>query len=143
MAVKKAIKAIVKLQAAAGKATPAPPIGTALGPQGVNIGELVKQFNDQTRDKGDTIIPCEITIYEDRTFTFILKQPPASILIKQALGLKKGSANPKKDKVGTLTRQQLLDIAKIKMSDLSARHPEAAIKVIAGTARAMGIDSNL
>ena len=140
MAPKKEIKIVIKLQASAGKATPAPPIGTALGPQGVNIGEFVKQFNDATRDKGDTIIPCEITVYVDRTFSFVLKQPPASILIKQALKLKKGSANPKKTKVGTLTYAQVTEIAAQKMPDLSARDPENAAKIIMGTARAMGVD---
>ena len=140
MAPKKEIKIVIKLQASAGKATPAPPIGTALGPQGVNIGEFVKQFNDATRDKGDTIIPCEITVYVDRTFSFVLKQPPASILIKQALKLKKGSANPKKTKVGTLTHAQVTEIAAQKMPDLSARDPENAAKIIMGTARAMGVD---
>ena len=140
MAPKKEIKTVIKLQASAGKATPAPPIGTALGPQGVNIGEFVKQFNDATREKGDTIIPVEITVYVDRTFSFILKQPPAAVLIKQALKIKKGSANPKKEKVGTLTRAQLIEIAAIKMPDLSARDPENAAKVIMGTARAMGVD---
>jgi large subunit ribosomal protein L11 len=140
MAVKKPIKKVLTLQAPAGRATPAPPIGTALGPQGINIGEFVKQFNDATRDKGDTIIPCVITIYEDRTFSFFLKQPPAAVLIKQALQLKKGSSTPKKTKVGTLTREQVMQIAATKMPDLSARDPENAAKVIAGTARAMGID---
>lgn len=140
MAVTKPIKAIVKLQCPAGKANPAPPVGTALGPQGVNIMDFCTKFNEQTRDKGDTIIPVEITIFEDRTFTFILKQPPAAILIKQALNLKSGSGNPKKNKVGVLTKVQLGQIADIKMPDLSARSKDEAMKIIAGTARSMGID---
>lgn len=140
MAVQKPIKTIVKLQCPAGKAQPAPPVGTALGPQGVNIMDFCKQFNEATRDKGDTIIPVEITIYDDRTFTFILKQPPAAVLIKQALGLKSGSSNPKKNKVGTLTKEQIKKIVEIKMPDLSARTEEEAGRIIAGTARSMGID---
>lgn len=140
MAVQKPIKALVKLQCPAGKAQPAPPVGTALGPQGVNIMDFCKQFNDATRDKGNTIIPVEITIYEDRTFSFILKQPPAAVLIKEALGIKSGSDNPKKNKIGTLTKEQVKKIVAIKMPDLSARTEEEAMKIIAGTARSMGID---
>ena len=136
----KAIKTIIKLQCPAGKATPAPPVGTALGPQGINIPEFCSKFNEATRDKGDTVIPVEITVYEDRTFSLVFKQPPAAILIKQALGIKTGSANPKKIKVGTLTKDQLYKIAETKMSDLSARDADEAIKIIAGTARAMGVD---
>ena len=136
----KAIKTVIKLQCAAGKATPAPPVGTALGPQGLNIMEFVTKFNDATRDKGDTIIPVEITVYEDRTFSLVFKQPPAAVLIKQALGLKSGSGNPKKTKVGTLSKDQLVKIAETKMSDLSARSVDQAVKIIAGTARAMGVD---
>ena len=140
MATQKPIKAVIKLQCPAGKAQPAPPVGTVLGPQGVNIMEFCKQFNEATRDKGDTTIPVEITIYEDRTFSFILKQPPAAVLIKQALGLKSGSASVKKVKVGTLTKDQIKKIVEIKMSDLSARTEEEAGRIIAGTARSMGID---
>lgn len=136
----KPIKTVIKLQCAAGKATPAPPVGTALGPQGVNIMEFVTKFNDATRSLGDTIIPCEITIYEDRTFDFILKQPPASVLVREELRLDKGSSNPKKSKVGKLTRQNLENIATRKMPDLSARDMDAAVKIIAGTARSMGVD---
>lgn len=136
----KAIKTIVKLQCPAGKANPAPPVGTALGPQGINIMEFCTKFNDATRDKGDTIIPVEITIYEDRTFSLVFKQPPAGILIKQALGLKLGSANPKKIKVGKLSKEQLQKIAEIKMPDLSARSIDQAMKIIAGSARAMGVE---
>lgn len=137
----KPVKALVKLQCPAGKANPAPPVGTALGPQGVNIMEFCTKFNEATRQMGDTIIPVLITIYEDRTFDFILKQPPASVLIKEELGLKTASANPKKIKVGMLTKEQLRKIAERKMPDLSARDMDAAMLVIAGTARSMGIDT--
>ena len=136
----KPIKAIVKLQCPAGKANPAPPVGTALGPQGVNIMEFCQSFNEQTKEKGNTIIPVEITIFEDRSFTFILKQPPAAILIKQALGKDKGSDNSKKNKIGKITEAQLEEIAKTKMSDLNANDIEAAKKIIAGTARSMGVE---
>ena len=136
----KPIKTVIKLQCPAGKATPAPPVGTALGPQGLNIMEFCTKFNEATRDKGDTIIPVEITVYEDRTFSLVFKQPPAAILIKKALSLKSGSANAKKIKVGKLSKEQLLSIAEAKMPDLSARTLEQAVKIIAGTARAMGID---
>ena len=140
MAIKKPIKTVIKLQCPAGKANPAPPVGTALGPHGVNIMEFCTKFNEQTREKGDTIIPCEITVYEDRTFSFILKQPPAAILIKQALKIKSASANPRKIKVGTLTQEQLGQIAETKMVDLSARSIDEAKRIIAGTARSMGVD---
>ena len=136
----KNIKTVIKLQCPAGKATPAPPVGTALGPQGLNIMDFVTQFNNATRDKGDTVIPVEITVYEDRTFSLVFKQPPAAILIKQALGIKLASANPKKTKVGSLTQVQLRTIAETKMSDLSARDIDQAMKIIAGTARSMGVD---
>ncbi|MEI6498591.1 MAG: 50S ribosomal protein L11 [bacterium] len=136
----KPIKAIVKLQCPAGKANPAPPVGTALGPQGVNIMEFCQQFNEKTREKGNTIIPVEITIYDDRSFTFVLKQPPAAILIKEALKKDKGSDNSKKNKIGTLTTDQLKQIAETKMSDLNANDVESAMKIIAGTARSMGVE---
>lgn len=136
----KPIKAIVKLQCPAGKANPAPPVGPALGQHGVNIMEFCQQFNEKTREKGDTIIPVEITIFEDRTFTFILKNPPAAVLIKKALNLKKGSENSKKNKVAKLTQAQLQEIAEIKMSDLNANDIEAAKQIIAGTARSMGVE---
>jgi len=135
----KKISAIVKLQINAGKANPAPPVGTALGPHGVNLQDFCAKFNDATRPMGDTIIPAIITIYEDRSFTFILKQPPAAILIKKAINLAKGSAVPHKDKVGTITRAQLEEIAKIKMEDLNANDLDAAVKIMAGTARSMGV----
>lgn len=136
----KPIKAIIKLQCPAGKANPAPPVGPALGQHGVNIMEFCQAFNEQTREKGDTIIPVEITIYEDRTFTFILKNPPAAVLIKKALNLAKGSDNSKKNKVAKLSQDKLEAIAKEKMADLNANDIEAAKKVIAGTARSMGVE---
>lgn len=136
----KKIKTIVKVQAEAGKANPAPPIGTALGPQGINIQEFCQQFNEQTKDKTGMIIPAEVTIYEDRTFTFILKTPPAAILIKKALGIEKGSGSPKKDKVGKLTKAQVEEIANVKMPDLNANDLEAAKKIVAGAARSMGVE---
>jgi large subunit ribosomal protein L11 len=136
---KKKVAALVKVQLPAGQATPAPPVGTALGPHGVNIMEFVKQYNAATESQRGNIIPVEITIFEDRTFTFITKTPPAPELIKKAAGLQKGSANPHKDKVGKLTRDQLRQIAETKMQDLNANDVEAAEKIIAGTARSMGI----
>ena len=144
----KKVTAEVKLQIPAGKATPAPPVGTALGPQGVNIMEFCKAFNAKTsaRDQEGLIIPVVITIYSDRSFTFIVKTPPAAILIKKALGLhtekKKGSGahKPGKEKVGSLTRKQLEQIAKTKMADMTAGSLEAAMNSIAGTARSMGVD---
>jgi large subunit ribosomal protein L11 len=136
----KPIKAIVKLQCPAGKANPAPPVGPALGQHGVNIMEFCQSFNEQTREKGDTIIPVEITIYEDRTFSFVLKTPPAAVLIKKALKLAKASDNSKKNKVGKLSQAQLTEIAEMKLVDLNANDIEAAKKVIAGTARSMGVE---
>ncbi|MEI7792072.1 MAG: 50S ribosomal protein L11 [Candidatus Berkelbacteria bacterium] len=136
----KAIKAIIKLQCSAGKANPAPPVGPALGQHGVNIMEFCTKFNEATREKGDTIIPVEITVYEDRTFSLVYKQPPAAILIMKAIKAAKGSDNSKKTKVGILTQVQLEEIAKEKMSDLNANDIEAAKKVIAGTARSMGVE---
>lgn len=130
---------IIKLQIPAGKANPAPPVGSALGQHGVNIQEFCSQFNEKTRDKGDTIIPVVISVYEDRSFTFITKMPPASTLIKKALGLKSGSGTPQKTKVGSLTQQQLQSIAEAKMADLNANDVEHAMNIIAGTARSMGI----
>lgn len=129
----------VKLQVSAGKANPAPPVGTALGPHGINIQEFCSQFNEKTRELGDTVIPCVITIFDDRSFTFIMKSPPAAVLIKKAINLAKGSAIPHKDKVGTITRAKLEEIAKVKMADLNANDIDAAVKIIAGTARSMGV----
>ena len=136
----KKIKTKVKLQGQAGKATPAPPFGTALGPHGINIMDFVNQFNDRTREMGDTIVPVEITIYEDRSFTFITKVPPAAVLIKKALGIPKGSAVAHKEKVGKLTQDQLRQIAEQKMPDLNTTDVEQAKRVIAGTARSMGVE---
>jgi len=136
----KKIKTIVKIQAQAGKATPAPPVGTALGPHGIALMEFVTQFNEQTRQMGDTIVPAEVTIYEDRTFTFIIKTPPAANQLMKAAKIEKGSANPKKEKVGKVTKAQIKEIAESKMKDLNARTPEEAEKIIAGTARSMGIE---
>jgi len=135
----KAVKKI-KLQVPAGKATPAPPIGTVLGPAGVNIGQFVQQFNDATRDKMGDIIPVEMTVYDDRSFTFIMKTPPAPRLILKALGIEKGSGKTGTQKAGTLTKAQVKAIAEQKMPDLNAGSPEAAERLIAGTARSMGID---
>jgi large subunit ribosomal protein L11 len=136
---KKKIAALVKVQLPAGQATPAPPVGTALGPHGVNIMDFVKQYNAATEAQRGNIIPVEITIFEDRSFTFITKTPPAPELIKKALGLDKGSAVPHRDKVGKLSREQLRSIAETKMPDLNANDIAAAEKIIAGTARSMGI----
>ena len=136
----KAIKTIIKLQIPGGKATPAPPVGTALGPHGINIGEFVKKFNDAPADKDGTIIPAEITIYEDRTFTFVLKTPPASDFLRKAAGIEKGSGVPNKEKVGTVTKAQIREIAEKKMEDLNANDVEAAMKIIEGAARSMGIE---
>ncbi|AWS40545.1 50S ribosomal protein L11 [Streptosporangium subroseum] len=136
---KKKIAALVKVQLPAGQATPAPPVGTALGPHGVNIMEFVKQYNAATEAQRGNIIPVEITIFEDRSFVFITKTPPAPELIKKAAGVAKGSAVPQKDKVGKLTKEQLRQIAETKMQDLNANDIQAAEKIIAGTARSMGI----
>ena len=136
----KKIKTIVKLQLEAGKATPAPPVGTALGPHGINIADFTKRFNDATREKMGQIIPAEITIFEDRTFDFILKTPPAAFLIRTLAGAPKGSAVPNKKKAGKLSKDQVRQIAEQKMVDLNANDIEAAMKIIEGTARSMGID---
>ncbi|MBI4848886.1 MAG: 50S ribosomal protein L11 [Nitrospirae bacterium] len=136
----KEITAQVKLQVTAGKANPAPPIGPALGPHGINIMDFCKAFNAQTQALGDTIIPVVLTIYKDRSFTFILKTPPASELIKKAAGIIKGSSTPNKDKVGKLTMDQVREIAKTKMPDLNAFSLEKAVNTIKGTARSMGVD---
>jgi large subunit ribosomal protein L11 len=136
----KKVQAVVKLQIAAGKATPAPPVGTALGPHGVNIMDFCKAFNARTaRDEG-LIIPAVVTIYSDRSYTFITKTPPASVLLKRAANIAKGSAEPNKSKVGTVTRKQVEDIARLKMPDLNCGSLDAAIKTVAGTARSMGLD---
>ncbi len=138
----KEITKIIKLQIAAGAATPAPPVGTALGPAGVNIGEFVKQFNDQTRPMAGNIVPVLLTVYKDRTFTFIVKKPPASRLILKKMGLEKGSQKAQ-SKVGKLTKQQIEEIAKEKMEDMNASDLKQAMRTISGTARSMGIDSEI
>ena len=138
---KKKITAIVKLQCPAGKATPAPPVGPALGPHGVSAPQFVQQFNDRTKTmEQGLIIPVVITVYGDKTFTFILKTPPASVLIKKAISLEKGSAEPHKVKVGKLPKAKCEEIAKLKMPDLSANDVAGAMKIIAGTARSMGVE---
>jgi len=136
----KAIAVKIKLQAPGGQATPAPPIGPALGQHGVNIGQFVSQFNEQTQDLNGTIVPVEITVYEDKSFTFKVKSPPAAVLLKQAAQIAKGSGEPNKEKVGKVTKKQLREIAQTKFKDLNAYDIEQAEKIIAGTARSMGID---
>jgi len=138
---KKRITAIIKLQCPAGKATPAPPVGPALGPHGVSAPQFVQQFNDRTKSmEPGLVIPVVITVFADKSFTFILKTPPAAVLIKKAMGLEKGSAEPHKVKVGKLPRAKCEEIAKLKMVDLSANDVDAAMKIIAGTARSMGVE---
>jgi large subunit ribosomal protein L11 len=137
--VAKKVRAYIKLQIPAGQANPAPPVGPALGQHGVNIMEFCKAYNAQTQDKTGTIIPVEITVYEDRSFTFILKTPPAAVLIRQAAGVDKGSGVPNREKVGHLTREQLRQIAEVKLPDLNANDIEAAMNILAGTARSMGV----
>ena len=136
----KEVTAYVKLQLVAGKASPAPPVGPALGQHGVNMMEFCKSFNAKTADKGDLIIPVVISIYKDRSFTFVLKTPPAAVLIKRTLKLKKGSSVPNRDKVGKLTEEQLREIAEIKIPDLNTNDIEMAKRVVAGTARSMGVE---
>lgn len=136
----KKVIAVVKLQIPAGKATPAPPVGTALGPHGVNIMQFTKEFNAKTQDQQGMIIPVVLTVYQDRSFTFITKTPPAAVLIKKALNLDTASGEPNKKKVGKLTKAQVEEIAKIKMPDLNAADLEAAMSMVAGTARSMGIE---
>jgi len=136
----KKIQAIVKLQISAGKATPAPPVGTALGPQGVNIMAFTKEFNERTKDQVGLIIPVVITVFADRSFTFVLKTPPAAVLLKKAAGLESGSATPNTKKVGRVTRTQVRDIAQHKLPDLNATDLAAAERMIEGTARSMGLE---
>lgn len=136
----KKVQAMVKLQLTAQKATPAPPVGPALGQHGVNLMQFCKEFNAATADKGDLIIPVEITIFSDRSFSFVLKTPPASVLIKKTLGLKSGSAIPNRDKVGKLTLAQVEEIARTKMPDLNTTSLASAMRTIEGTARSMGVD---
>ncbi len=136
----KTIKTVIKLQIPAGKANPAPPVGPALGQHGLNIQDFCTKFNEATKDKAGDIIPVEITVYEDRTFDFKLKTPPAAELLKKAAGIEKGSGVPQKEKVGKVTKKQIREIAEKKMVDLNANDVEAAIKIIEGTARNMGIE---
>jgi large subunit ribosomal protein L11 len=137
---RKRLAAVVKMQLPAGQATPAPPVGTALGPHGVNLMDFVKAYNDATAAQRGTIIPVEISVFEDRSFTFILKTPPAAALLRQYARVEKGSAEPNKAKVGSVTRAQVKEIAEIKMTDLNANDLEAAMKIVEGTARSMGLD---
>ncbi len=136
----KTMTAKIKLQCPGGQATPAPPVGPALGQHGVNIGQFVTQFNDRTKDMRGTTIPVEITVYSDRSFEFITKSPPAAVLIKQAIGIASGSAEPNKNKVGKISGEQVRKIAETKFQDLNARDLDHACRIIAGTARSMGVD---
>ncbi|NLM01289.1 MAG: 50S ribosomal protein L11 [Treponema sp.] len=138
---KKKVTAIIKLQCPAGKATPAPPVGPALGPHGVSAPQFVQQFNDRTKSmEPGLVIPVIITVYQDKSYTFVLKTPPAAVLIKKAVGLTKGASNPLKDKVAKLSKASLEEIAKTKMPDINANDIEAAKKIVAGTARSMGVE---
>jgi large subunit ribosomal protein L11 len=137
---KKKVKAIVKIQIEAGKATPAPPIGTALGPHGVNIMEFTRSYNEKTAAMVGQVIPVEITIFEDRSFTFVTKTPPAATLLKKAAGIEKGSAKPNKEKVGKVSQQQVREIAQLKLKDLNAFELDSAMRMIEGTARSLGIE---
>jgi large subunit ribosomal protein L11 len=139
---KKKIKTVIRLQIEAGKATPAPPVGTALGPHGLNIMEFCKSYNERTAPQAGTVIPAEITVYEDRTFTFVTKTPPAYDLLKKAAGVDKGSGKPNREKVGSVTKQQVREIAEQKMQDLNAFDVDQAMKIIEGTARSMGLNVN-
>ena len=136
----KKIRIVLTLHLPAGKATPAPPVGTALGPHGINIVEFTKSYNEKTADKAGQIIPAQITIFEDRSFSFILKTPPAADLLRKAAGIEKGSQTPKRENVGRVTRDQLREIAAIKMTDLNANDVDGAVKQMEGTARSMGIE---
>ena len=135
----KKLQAVAKLQLPAGKATPGPPVGSSLGPHGINIGMFVKEFNEKTRGQEGLVIPCVISIFSDHSFTFILKTPPAPVLIKKACKIESGSAKPNKDKVATITKEQVKEIATLKMPDLNAATIESAMSMIAGTARSMGV----
>ena len=137
---KRRVTAVVKIQLPAGKATPAPPVGTALGPHGVQTMEFVKQYNAATEDKAGQVIPVEITIFEDRTFTFVLKTPPVAVLIKREAGIAKGSGEPNRNKVGKITMKQVEAIAKLKLPDLTAADLKAAVNTVLGTARSMGVE---
>jgi large subunit ribosomal protein L11 len=136
----KKVKAIVKVQIPAGKATAAPPVGTALGPHGINMGQFIKDYNEKTAALAGTVVPAVVTIYEDRSFTFVTKSPPAADLIRKEAGIEKGSAKPNKDKVGKITKAAVKKIAETKMGDLNATSLEAAMKMVEGTARSMGVE---
>lgn len=136
----KQVTAQVKVQIPGGQATPAPPVGTSLGPHGVNIGQFVKQFNDRTKDLNGMVVPALITIYSDRSFDFVLKSPPAAVLLKKAAGVAKGAANPRTEKIGKVSKAQVIEIAKAKQADMNSSGLEEACRVIAGTARSMGIE---
>jgi len=136
---KKRVVAVVKLQCNAGAATPAPPVGTALGPHQVNIMDFVRQYNEATASQSGTVVPVEVTIFEDRSFTFALKTPPAAVLLRQAARVPKGSSTPHKEKVGSVTRAQIREIAEVKLNDLNANDVDAAMRIVEGTARSMGI----
>jgi large subunit ribosomal protein L11 len=138
--VAKKVRTVLTLQLPAGKATPAPPVGTALGPHGINIVEFTKSYNEKTADRAGQVIPAQITIFEDRSFTFVLKTPPAADLLRKAAGIDKGSGTPKRDAVGRVTRDQIREIAQAKLTDLNANDLEAAARQVEGTARSMGID---
>ncbi|MFN2137786.1 MAG: 50S ribosomal protein L11 [Candidatus Promineifilaceae bacterium] len=135
----KKVKAVVKIQIQGGKANPAPPVGTALGPHGINLMQFCKEYNAKTSNQVGQVVPVEVTVFQDSSFTFILKTPPAADLLKKAAGIKSGSSEPNRDKVGTVTTEQLREIAEIKMKDLNANDMDNAIRIIAGTARSMGI----
>jgi large subunit ribosomal protein L11 len=136
----KKVKAIVKIQVEAGKATAAPPVGPALGQHGINMMAFIKEYNERTARYAGSIVPAVVTVFEDRSFTFVTKTPPAADLIRKAAGLEKGSANPKKEKVGTITRAKVEEIARTKMPDLNANDLDAAVKMVEGTARSMGVE---
>lgn len=136
---RKKVAQVLKLQIVAGQATPAPPVGPALGQAGINIMEFCKQYNEKTQQNSGTVVPVEITVYEDRSFSFITKTPPAAVLLRQKAGVGKGSSEPNRDKVGTVTKDQVREIAEIKMPDLNANDVDAAMKIVEGTARSMGI----
>lgn len=136
----KQLAGVAKFQIPGGQATPAPPVGTSLGKYGINLGQFVQQFNDRTKEAAGMMIPVVVSVYNDRSFDFFTKSPPAAVLLKKAVGLAKGSGVPNKDKVGTVTRKQLEDIANVKMNDLNARDLEHAVRMIAGTARSMGLN---
>ena len=136
----KKVKAVVKVQIAAGKATAAPPVGTALGPHGINMGQFIKEYNERTASLAGTIVPAVVTVFEDRTYTFVTKSPPAADLIRKEAGIEKGSGNPNKNKVGKISRAKVRSIAEIKMNDLNANTIESAMRMVEGTARSMGVE---